>query len=97
MKNYSGKWCSTPPTCVRVSSSNLVEQFNSLSEKETGNSVGVEGYPDDGNGFYSRGLSYGDWVQLNVMHRIKANNVEQIGFVAPFSVSFILHLFLYGS
>ncbi|CAI2381119.1 unnamed protein product [Moneuplotes crassus] len=47
---------------------------------------GYEGYPDDGNGVYSKHLSYGDWVQLNVMQRIKRNNVEQLCFFAPFSL-----------
>ena len=51
---------------------------------------GLEGYPDDGNGQYSAHISYGDWLQLNVMKRVKANNVEQIGFFAPFSVISII-------
>ena len=62
-----------------------------MSRIETGDKPGIEGLPDDGNGIYSKHLSYPDWFRLNVTRRIRSNNIEHIVFFIPFSVSLLFN------
>lgn len=65
---------------------NHQRQYVSYLNRVKFNFIG-NGYPDDGNGLYTSGLSYPSWHDMNVVKRIRINNVEQIWFMAPFSVS----------
>ena len=46
----------------------------------------TDGFPDFGNGYFSKVLSYADWLRLNSAERIHANNVEHV-FICALNVA----------
>jgi hypothetical protein len=44
------------------------------------------GWPDDGNGRYTRSLGYYDWYWLNISKRIYLNDIEHLAYVLPCTI-----------
>ena len=44
------------------------------------------GYPDSGNGYYGKRLSYGNWYDMNNGQRAQINFLEQITFIISITV-----------
>ena len=64
----------------------LEKNFKEIHEAAfPGQALPKGGYPDTGNGFYSRKLSYKEWFEFNLAQRAHLNFVEQV-FLACFLV-----------
>ena len=51
-------------------------QFNEEHQKAFGTDAPVGGHPDDGNGYYSKKLSYAEWYEFNNYQRAHMNFLE---------------------
>ena len=49
--------------------------------------MSVQGFPDDGNGVFSRHIAYDQWFRLNVTKRVKDSQLEHMSILLPSSVS----------
>ena len=56
----------------------LKENFGAEHRRATGAYIKAGGYPDNGNGVYSRNLSYEQWYKFNNAQRAHMNYVEWI-------------------
>jgi uncharacterized membrane protein YecN with MAPEG domain len=61
----------------------MEKEFGEEHKKYFGTEIGQGGYPDMGNGLYSRKLSYQQWYEFNVAQRTHLNFVENIGLIIP--------------
>ena len=52
--------------------------FNEIHENAFKNSLPGLGFPDNGNGFYSKKLSYKAWFEFNNIQRCHGNFLEQL-------------------
>jgi uncharacterized membrane protein YecN with MAPEG domain len=59
------------------------KNFGDEHKKYFNESISKGGYPDMGNGLYSRKLDYGQWLEFNIAQRTHLNFVENIGLVIP--------------
>lgn len=53
----------------------LEKNFGSEHLKLTGREIAAGGYPDSGNGWYSKNLNYEQWYEFNNGQRAHANFV----------------------
>ena len=60
--------------------------FSEIHHLEIGDDTARLGYPDDGNGRYTKQKMYPDWYFMNIVKRQSSNNLENIVLVAPFSL-----------
>ena len=49
----------------KIFTKEFMAQFNEEHQEVFGTDAPPLGHPDDGNGYYARKLSYGDWYTLN--------------------------------
>lgn len=61
----------------------MEREFGDDHKKATGERIMEGGFPDMGNGWYSRRLSYKDWYDFNNAQRAHLNLVEVISVVLP--------------
>jgi len=61
----------------------MEREFGEEHKKATGQRIAVGGFPDTGNGWYSKKLSYKDWYDFNNAQRAHLNLVEFIFIVLP--------------
>jgi uncharacterized membrane protein YecN with MAPEG domain len=54
----------------------LEKHFGEEHKNAVGTEIGKEGYPDTGNGWYSKHLSYKDWFDFNNAQRAHYNFIE---------------------
>ena len=57
-------------------SAEFMSQFDDHHLNHFGSKAPIGGYPDDGNGYYSRKLSYKDWYVFNNWQRAHLNFLE---------------------
>ena len=55
-----------------------------LTQIKGAKDVPDQGYPDMGEGFYARSLSYKNWFELNLAIRVHQNYLEQLTVVCVF-------------
>ena len=55
-----------------------MSRFQEVHEREVGGLVAKGGYPDAGNGYYSKDLSYKDWYLFNNAQRAHYNQLEML-------------------
>lgn len=53
-----------------------VQELKAIHDKEVGTTFSSSGYPDMGNGLYSKTLSYADWYKFSNMQRAHYNLIE---------------------
>ena len=62
----------------RIFPKEYMEQFNRQHQAEMKSDTPVGGYPDMGNGFYSKKLSYHDWFEFQLERETYHDFVESI-------------------
>ena len=62
----------------KIYTKEFMGKFNDVHQKATGKEIKAGGYPDTGNGWYSRELPYEQWLEFNNRQRAHANFVEWI-------------------
>ena len=60
--------------------------FQAEHYREVGDDPAWYGYPDDGNGKYTRFKGYPDWYFMNIAKRQAANNTENLVTLLPLSL-----------
>ena len=71
----------------KVFSKEFMAQFDEEHKKAFGKNAPAHGYPDDGNGYYSRKLDYLQWYTFNNWQRTQMNFLET--FAPLFALTFI--------
>ena len=68
---------------IRVFSRKFMEQFDEIHrEAFPGQETAPQfGYPDSGNGYFSKKLSYSDWFNMNNAQRAQINFLEHMTFL----------------
>ena len=60
--------------------------FGEIHQREIGDDVANNGFPDDGNGRYIQKKVYPEWYFMNVTKRQRNNGLEGIVTIAPLSL-----------
>ena len=60
--------------------------FQELHNKEVGDDLAENGWPDDGNGRYTEHFGYGPWYYMNIVKRCHRNDFEHLVTVLPMSL-----------
>ena len=62
----------------KIFTKEFMSQFEEECQEALGHSAPMGGNPDDGNGYFSRKLSYADWYEFNNYQRSHLNFLETI-------------------
>ncbi|CDW87877.1 mapeg family protein [Stylonychia lemnae] len=76
------------PTRIKTYKRTFMRQFDEIHEQSFGKGTKPPklGYPDTGNGWYSKKLPYKQWYEMNVAQRMHLNYLEGITFVILVSI-----------
>ena len=67
---------------VKAFNKDFMKQFNDLHKEAFGlDQAPGAGYPDCGNGYYGKRLSYQAWLDMNIGQRAQINYLEHITYV----------------
>ena len=64
----------------------MMSNFSDDHNKAVGDEPAAAGWPDDGNGRYSKRLSYPDWYFMNIARRQRFSGHDAMVTMAPLSL-----------